>query len=120
MNVAVSVDRTLLRVPEAAESLGISRSALYAAIRRGELPVIRIGRTTRVPAVWLKRWVEDQVAAWEQATTGRRSTYDSKDKRPCCPQERCQKHRDFHLQYNTGAAVEHQEACCALLNAKGG
>jgi len=105
--VAVSVDRTLLRVPEAAESLGISRSALYAAIRRGELPVIRIGRTTRVPAVWLKRWVEDQVAAWEQATTGRRSTYDSKDKRPCCPQERCRKCPDFHSEYNTGATDEY-------------
>lgn len=64
---AASIDRTLLRVSEAAESLGISRSGLYAAIRRGEVPVIRIGRTTRIPATWLTRWVDQQVAAWEQA-----------------------------------------------------
>lgn len=65
---AASIDRTLLRVSEAAESLGVSRSGLYAAIRRGEVPVIRIGRTARIPAAWLRRWVDEQVAAWEQAT----------------------------------------------------
>jgi hypothetical protein len=31
------------------------------------VPVIRIGRTTRIPATWLTRWVDQQVAAWEQA-----------------------------------------------------
>jgi excisionase family DNA binding protein len=38
----------LLRVSEAAELLGISRSTFYQLIARGEVPVVRIGRTVRV------------------------------------------------------------------------
>jgi excisionase family DNA binding protein len=68
---AKGVDRTLLRVGEAAESMGMSRSALYSAIQRGEVPVIRIGRIARIPATWLRRWIDAKVAAWEQATTGK-------------------------------------------------
>ena len=39
----------LLRVSEAAALLGVSRSTLYQLIARGELRVIRIGRSVRVP-----------------------------------------------------------------------
>lgn len=66
MTVA-TVDRTLLRVSEAAESLGMSRSHLYGLIQKGLVPTIRLGRTTRIPALWLKRWVENQVSDWEKA-----------------------------------------------------
>ncbi len=66
----MTIDRTLLRVSEAAESLGVSRSHLYAAIGRGEVPVIRIGRVARIPAAWLSRWIDGQVAAWEKARDG--------------------------------------------------
>lgn len=64
-------EKILLRISEAAEVLGISRSHLYAAIQRGDVPVIRIGRTARIPAAWLNRWVNEQVAAWEDAAASR-------------------------------------------------
>lgn len=38
-----------LRVDEAALVLGISRGSAYAAVRRGEIPSITIGRLVRVP-----------------------------------------------------------------------
>ena len=36
-------------VEETAELLGIGRSAAYEAVRRGDIPAIRIGRSLRVP-----------------------------------------------------------------------
>jgi excisionase family DNA binding protein len=33
-----------MKVPEAAKLLGIGRNTAYEAVKRGELPVIRIGR----------------------------------------------------------------------------
>jgi excisionase family DNA binding protein len=39
----------VLTVPEAGRLLRIGRGAAYEAARRGELPVVRIGRTLRVP-----------------------------------------------------------------------
>jgi excisionase family DNA binding protein len=50
----------LLRAEEAARALGIGRSKLYALVAAGELPVIRIGRSTRIPAAALERWVEER------------------------------------------------------------
>ena len=45
-------------VPEAGRWLGIGRNAAYEAARRGDLPVIRIGRLLRVPVVALERLLE--------------------------------------------------------------
>jgi len=42
-------------VEEAAEMLGISRTFAYEAVRRGELPAIRIGRRLLVPRAALAR-----------------------------------------------------------------
>lgn len=36
--------RTTITVPETARVLGISRDAAYAAVQRGELPVLKLGR----------------------------------------------------------------------------
>jgi excisionase family DNA binding protein len=44
-----------LSVPEAAEQLGVGRNAAYEAAKRGEIPVIRIGRLLRVPVIALER-----------------------------------------------------------------
>jgi excisionase family DNA binding protein len=38
-----------LTVEEAARELRIGRSAAYEAVRRGQLPAVRIGRSLRVP-----------------------------------------------------------------------
>ncbi len=48
-----------LSVPEAGEILGLSRSGAYEATRRGELPVIKIGRKLLVPRIALERMLED-------------------------------------------------------------
>ena len=55
------MDKLLLRVvPDVVESLGLSRSEVYALIQRGEMPAVRIGRSVRVPAAALARWVEER------------------------------------------------------------
>lgn len=50
-------------VAEAAEALGISTPAAYAAIRRGELPHLRIGRRIVVPKLALLRLLGEVPAA---------------------------------------------------------
>ena len=52
-DVAVSSQRLVYSVGEAAELLGISRAFAYELIARGELPVIRLGRRRLVPKVAL-------------------------------------------------------------------
>lgn len=49
--------RLTLTVGEAAGLLGISRAFAYEAVRRGEIPSIRIGRPVLVPRVALDRLV---------------------------------------------------------------
>jgi excisionase family DNA binding protein len=45
----------ILTVPETAEALRIGRNAAYAAVARGELPAIRIGRRVLVPRAQLQQ-----------------------------------------------------------------
>lgn len=52
--------RLLLRIPEAAEQLGIGRTKIYEMISKGELPAIRIGRAVRISASALRKWVEER------------------------------------------------------------
>lgn len=47
--------RLTLTVEEAAETLGVSRAFAYEAVRRGEIPSIRIGRRILIPKVGLER-----------------------------------------------------------------
>jgi excisionase family DNA binding protein len=51
----------LLTIPQVAKSLGISRAMVYALLAKNEgPPVIRLGRSVRVSAASLRRWVEEQ------------------------------------------------------------
>lgn len=43
------------RVEEAGRLLGIGRNQAYEAIRRGEIPVVRIGKRLLVPKAALER-----------------------------------------------------------------
>jgi excisionase family DNA binding protein len=63
--------RLTLTVEEAAESLGISRTFAYEAVKRGEIPAIRIGRRILVPKVALDRLLE---SAGEQGDLGETQT----------------------------------------------
>jgi excisionase family DNA binding protein len=56
------MEKLLLKIPEAAEVVGLGQSKVYELIRRGEFPVIHIGRAARVPAEELRRWVDELAA----------------------------------------------------------
>ena len=70
-------------VEEAGKALGCSRNIAYEAVRRGEIPVIRIGKLLRVPKAALERLLNgvDQAGAttWAEARTSapRRSTSEA-------------------------------------------
>jgi excisionase family DNA binding protein len=53
----------LLRPIEAAQLLGIGRSKLFEMLARDELPVIRLGRSVRIPRRQLKAWVDESLEA---------------------------------------------------------
>jgi len=44
-----------MTVPEVARTLRVSRGAAYEAVRTGQIPVVRIGRSLRVPRHVLAR-----------------------------------------------------------------
>jgi excisionase family DNA binding protein len=50
----------LLRSGEVAKLLGLGRSTVFAMLAAGELPVVRIGRSVRVPRAALERWVDER------------------------------------------------------------
>ena len=52
-------ERQTLTVEEAAEILGIGRNSAYEAIRRGEIPALRLGRRLVVPRRALERLLWD-------------------------------------------------------------
>ena len=55
-------ERLTLTVEEAAAVLGISRAFAYEAVRRGEIPSIRIGRRVLVPRAALERLLQGNTA----------------------------------------------------------
>lgn len=44
-------------VPETAKRLRVGTTAIYGAIQRGEIPVIRIGKLIRVPTAWIDKTI---------------------------------------------------------------
>jgi hypothetical protein len=56
---AAQADKCLVyEVPEAGEMLGLNRNAAYAAAKRGDIPVIKIGKLLKVPKVAFDRMLE--------------------------------------------------------------
>lgn len=51
-------DGKVLRVEDVMSVLGVSRWMVYEMIRRGELPVLRVGRLVRIPREALDAWIE--------------------------------------------------------------
>ena len=56
----------LLSIPDVAASLGLGRSKVYELIAKEGLPVIRFGRSVRVSAASLQKWVEqnENTSSW--------------------------------------------------------
>ena len=50
----------LLSIPDVASSLGLGRTKVYELIAQEGLPVIRFGRSVRVSAASLQKWVEER------------------------------------------------------------
>jgi excisionase family DNA binding protein len=60
-------NRILLRVPEAAQLLGLSRATLYALLAGdNQIPVVRIGRSVRIPLAGLQQWVDQRTEDWRR------------------------------------------------------
>jgi len=53
----IGTDVVLLKANEVATLLGISRSQAYMLMAKGGLPVVRIGRSVRVPQAALAAWI---------------------------------------------------------------
>jgi excisionase family DNA binding protein len=53
----------LLTVEEASRLLGLGRTRTWELIWNGDLPVVRTGRSVRIPRDDLQRWVDARVAA---------------------------------------------------------
>lgn len=62
-------ERILLRLEEAGEMLGLSRSAVHSLCMKHQLPVVRVGKALRIPVDDLLVWVQQQTKEWEQPTS---------------------------------------------------
>lgn len=58
--VATTNERLLLTVEEAARHLGIGRTLAWQLVRKGEPPVVRLGRCVRVSRQALEEWIARQ------------------------------------------------------------
>jgi len=53
------ITKPTLTVEEAAALLGVSAWSVYASIRAGEFPALRVGRRLLVPTHALRRWMAE-------------------------------------------------------------
>jgi len=54
-----AMEPLLLKAGDVAKLLGLGRSTVFAMLGVGELPVIRIGRSVRVPRAALEDWIAE-------------------------------------------------------------
>jgi excisionase family DNA binding protein len=57
-----SISRRTVTVEEAGKMLGIGRNQAYEAARRGDLPVIKMGKRLLVPRAVLEKMLSGEVA----------------------------------------------------------
>lgn len=55
--------KLLLTVDEAARRLSLGRSHLYELVMRGDIDTIKLGRSRRIPAAALDRFVSERLEA---------------------------------------------------------
>jgi excisionase family DNA binding protein len=53
-----AAERATMTIDEAAHVLGVGRASAYEAARRGDLPVLRVGRRWLVSRAGLERFVQ--------------------------------------------------------------
>jgi excisionase family DNA binding protein len=59
------MDKGLLKIEDAARVLSLGRSKTYQLVMEGQIPSIHIGRSRRIPAAALERWIDEQAQAAE-------------------------------------------------------
>ena len=64
----MSEERLTLSVVEAAKVLGIGRNLCYSRIKKGELPVLKIGRRLLVPRAALEKLLADSKSLKQQGS----------------------------------------------------
>jgi excisionase family DNA binding protein len=63
LSVTVQMDNMLLiTVRETARRISCGETSVRELIARGELPVVRVGRSVRIPVAALQAWVEKQLS----------------------------------------------------------
>lgn len=67
-----SDERATVTVEEAARLLGIGRNSAFAAVQRGEIPALRIGRRVLVPRAALERLLAEPPTQQEPGEPGER------------------------------------------------
>jgi excisionase family DNA binding protein len=67
-----AMEPLLLKAGDVAKLLGLGRSKVFAMLAVGELPVIRIGRSVRVPRAALEDWIAERT----QRASGRSGDAD--------------------------------------------
>ena len=65
-NVQNIDSRLCISVPEAAAMLGVSRNFAYELVKRGELPVIKLGKRLLIPRTALEKMVERGMPSEQQ------------------------------------------------------
>ena len=60
-----------LRADEVARELGIAQSKAYQMMASGELPVLRIGSSVRVPVSALRIWIDQNVQGINEGSRGK-------------------------------------------------
>ena len=71
--------RPTISVPEAGRAVGnLGRNGSYEAARRGDIPVIQIGRRKRVPTSWLR----DTLGLGQPSSTNFNSPRQTENVRP--------------------------------------
>ena len=59
----------LLNAKQVAERLGISKEHAYSIMRRGDIPVVRMGRSVRVRPDHLKKFIEENTDLGQHGKT---------------------------------------------------
>ncbi len=59
----------LLRAEQVAEILNVSKPFAYALMARGDLPVVRLGRTVRVRENDLEQFIRDRISQQNVSVT---------------------------------------------------
>jgi len=50
--------RTIITIKEMSAILGIGRNTAYEAVKKGEIPSVKVGRRILVPSKALDKWLE--------------------------------------------------------------